>query len=172
MDTRFKNAPLIEHMQDSSESFEVAEFIKDVTKRLERLEERFIKAEGGNDFSYDKAVEERLSGIFREIGLAPNMIGYKYIKTAVKLVVKDETVLSYFTKGIYHEIAARYKTTPTGVERAIRNAIEKLFAKGDYEAMDKYFGNMADVEKGKLTNKGFIAVLADTIIRDCGEPQE
>ena len=40
------------------------------------------------------------------------------------MVIRDTDVINQITKQLYPEIAAKYHTTPSRVERAIRHAIE------------------------------------------------
>ena len=67
------------------------------------------------------------------------------------------------TKVLYPEVAHRFSTTPSRVERAIRHAIEVAWDRGDLETLQKYFGYTVNSAKGKPTNSEFIAMIADRI---------
>ena len=65
------------------------------------------------------------------------------------------------SKGI--EIANKYNTTVSRVERAIRHAIEVSWNRGDWDLMDEIFGHSVDVDKAKPTNSEFIVTVADKL---------
>ena len=68
------------------------------------------------------------------------------------------------TKVLYPEVAKRFSTTPSRVERAIRHAIEVAWDRGDLETLQKYFGYTVSNAKGKPTNSEFIAMIADRLV--------
>lgn len=65
--------------------------------------------------------------------------------------------------AVIHEVARRYSTTPSRVERAVRHAIEVAWDRGDLETLQRYFGYTVSNTKGKPTNSEFIAMIADRI---------
>ncbi len=65
--------------------------------------------------------------------------------------------------ALYPEVAKRFGTTPSRVERAIRHAIEVAWDRGDIEVLQKYFGYTVSNIKGKPTNSEFIAMIADSL---------
>ena len=66
-------------------------------------------------------------------------------------------------KVLYPEVARKFNTTPSRVERAIRHAIEVAWDRGDLETLQRYFGYTVSNTKGKPTNSEFIAMIADRI---------
>ena len=71
--------------------------------------------------------------------------------------------LGSITKVLYPEIAKKFQTTPSRVERAIRHAIEVAWNRGNYETISKLFGYTVHHLKSKPTNSEFIAMIADKI---------
>ena len=63
----------------------------------------------------------------------------------------------------FPEVAKRYATTPSRVERAVRHAIEVAWERGDLDTLQRYFGYTVNSSKGKPTNSEFIAMIADRI---------
>ena len=61
-------------------------------------------------------------------------------------------MVDYFKNRLYPEIAEKYKTTPSRVERAIRHAIEVAWARGQADAVENIFGYTISAAKGKPTN--------------------
>ena len=76
---------------------------------------------------------------------------------AIQLCLNDREYLRNITKGLYGDIASKYNTTPSRVERAIRHGVEVAFDRGDWEYLMSAFGNTAAAKRGKLTNSEFIA---------------
>ena len=72
-------------------------------------------------------------------------------------------MLSAVTKILYPEIAKKYHTTSSRVERAIRHAIEVAWNRGNMDTLDSIFGYTINVGKGKPTNSEFIALIVDKI---------
>ncbi|WFR56418.1 sporulation initiation factor Spo0A C-terminal domain-containing protein [Anaerocolumna sp. AGMB13025] len=106
--------------------------------------------------------DKKIVEILMSLKLPMSNLGFKYIVTAVKMVIADESKLRKITgpDGMYGVIAKEYNSTPSRVERAIRHEIEIAFSMADKEVLKKYFGH----PDGKETNKNFIAVLAYQII--------
>ena len=71
--------------------------------------------------------------------------------------------IHFVTKVLYVEVAKKYKTTTSRVERGIRHAIEVAWERGDLELIEEIFGNTISAEKAKPTNSEFIALIAEDI---------
>ena len=54
--------------------------------------------------------------------------------------VQDMDVINAVTKVLYPDVARKYGTTSSRVERAIRHAIEVAWDRGDLEVLQWYFG--------------------------------
>ncbi|MEI3356094.1 MAG: sporulation initiation factor Spo0A C-terminal domain-containing protein [Clostridia bacterium] len=109
-------------------------------------------------------LEEIVSKLLREIGVAPSLKGYDYLRIAIILTMENkEQYLHNVTKALYPDIAKRKKTTSSRVERAIRHAIETAWSKGNIEKIDKIFSYTISPHKGKPTNSEFIAAIVDDL---------
>ena len=89
----------------------------------------------------------------------------KYIRDGILIIFNNESV-SLVTKEIYPQIALKYETTPSRVERAIRHAIEVSWIRGDINLMEDLFGFSVSCEKSKPTNSEFLTTIADRIKLD------
>lgn len=98
-----------------------------------------------------------------DIGVNPGLSGYDYLCTAIPLAYKDKTYIRQITKKLYPEIAERYGSNTSRVERAIRHAIETTFLNTDIDVLKKYFGNVVNSMSGKVTNTTFIATITEHI---------
>ena len=101
--------------------------------------------------------------VFLTIGIPAHIKGYQYLREAILIAVNDMDVINAVTKVLYPEVARRYNTTPSRVERAVRHAIETAWDRGDLETLQRYFGYTVSNTKGKPTNSEFIAMIADRI---------
>lgn len=106
-------------------------------------------------------LEELVTDIIHEIGVPAHIKGYQYLREAILLTVEDMDIINAVTKVLYPEVARRYGTTPSRVERAIRHAIEVAWDRGDVETLQRFFGYTVSGIKGKPTNSEFIAMIAD-----------
>ena len=108
-------------------------------------------------------LETLVTEFIHELGVPAHIKGYQYIRTAIMMVVENMEMLNYITKQLYPEIAKKYQTTSSRVERAIRHSIEVAWSRGKPQTMDEIFGYTIDTGKGKPTNSEFIAMVADRI---------
>ncbi|MCI6679318.1 MAG: sporulation initiation factor Spo0A C-terminal domain-containing protein, partial [Oscillibacter sp.] len=96
-------------------------------------------------------------------GVPAHIKGYQYLREGIIITVQNMDVINAVTKVLYPEIAKRFGTTASRVERAIRHAIEVAWDRGDIETLQKYFGYTVNSAKGKPTNSEFIAMIADRL---------
>ena len=108
-------------------------------------------------------LEGQVTAIIHEIGVPAHIKGYQYLREAIMIAVEDMDVINAVTKVLYPEVARRFDTTASRVERAIRHAIEVAWDRGDLETLQKYFGYTVNSAKGKPTNSEFIAMIADRL---------
>ena len=104
-----------------------------------------------------------MTEILHQIGVPAHIKGYPYLREAILIAVADMDVINAVTKVLYPEVAKRFNTTASRVERAIRHAIEVAWDRGDLETLQKYFGYTVSNVKGKPTNSEFIAMIADRL---------
>ena len=116
---------------------------------------------------FDKKNQENLealvTNVIHEIGVPAHIKGYQYLRESIMMVVQDIDIINQITKQLYPEIADKYHTTPSRVERAIRHAIEVAWARGKNDAVESIFGYTISASKGKPTNSEFIAMIADKL---------
>ena len=110
-----------------------------------------------------ESLESAVTSIIHEIGVPAHIKGYQYLREAIIMTVENMEVINAVTKILYPEVAKRFGTTASRVERAIRHAIEVAWDRGDLETLQKYFGYTVSNAKGKPTNSEFIAMIADRL---------
>ena len=109
-------------------------------------------------------LETDITKMLHELGIPAHIKGYQYLREAILIAVDDIDVINAVTKVLYPEVAKRFGTTASRVERAIRHAIEVAWDRGDLETLQKYFGYTVSNAKGKPTNSEFIAMIADRLV--------
>lgn len=114
----------------------------------------------------DYELERYITNIMLDIGVPAHLKGYHYLRDAILLSGRDMEVVSSVTKLLYPTIAKRFKTTDQKVERAIRNAIEVSWTRGNVETFEKMFGYSALSGRNRPTNSEYIARIADSIRLD------
>lgn len=111
-------------------------------------------------------LESRISKMLHSLGIPSHIKGYQYIRESIVLIYRNPYIIGGITKELYPEVAEKYKTTSSRVERAIRHAIEVSWNRGDYDYMEELFGHSVDYDRAKPTNSEFIATVADKLRLD------
>ena len=133
----------------------------ELTSLLDQMRRAVNEGEESEDES--QALEREVTAVIHEVGVPAHIKGYQYVREAIVIAVQDMDVINAVTKVLYPEVARRYSTTPSRVERAVRHAIEVAWDRGDLETLQRYFGYTVSNTKGKPTNSEFIAMIADRI---------
>ena len=129
---------------------------------LERMRQIARDGEEDTEDAF-QALQRQVTDVIHEVGVPAHIKGYQYVREAIIIAVQDISVINGVTKILYPEVAKRYNTTPSRVERAVRHAIEVAWDRGDLETLQRYFGYTVSNTKGKPTNSEFIAMIADKI---------
>ncbi|MCR5756021.1 MAG: sporulation initiation factor Spo0A C-terminal domain-containing protein [Acetatifactor sp.] len=114
----------------------------------------------------DYELERYITNIMLDVGVPAHLKGYHYLRDAILLSGRDMEVVSSVTKLLYPTIARRFKTTDQKVERAIRNAIEVSWCRGNVDTFEKMFGYSAVSGRTRPTNSEYIARIADKVRLD------
>ncbi len=114
----------------------------------------------------DCDLEKYITDIMLDVGVPAHLKGYHYLRDAILLTGRNMEVVTSVTKLLYPAIARRFKTTDQKVERAIRNAIEVSWSRGNVETFEKMFGYSAVSGRTRPTNSEYIARIADKVRLD------
>lgn len=106
------------------------------------------------------SIEKKLYHLFKELGIKPNILGYKYSTKAILLAIENPKLLQDIVSGLYTAIANEFGTTTSRVERAIRHAVETVCESGNTEKMKEIFGMHAE----RPTNSAFIAGIVEYLL--------
>jgi len=108
-------------------------------------------------------LDASITSIIHEIGVPAHIKGYLYLREAITMVYNDVELLGSITKVLYPDIAKKFNTTASRVERAIRHAIEVAWSRGNLDSISNLFGYTISNTKAKPTNSEFIAMVADKL---------
>ena len=111
----------------------------------------------------DPGLMEYVTEFMLDMGVPAHLKGYHYLRTAILMAGKDMEVVGSVTKLLYPEIAKLFKITEQKVERAIRNAIEVSWVRGNADTFEDLFGYSFLTGNTRPTNSEYIAQIADRI---------
>ena len=132
------------------------------------LETRVLEATGVINVSKEKCkagneLKISLTKLLHELGVPSHIKGYQYIREGILLLYENPNIIGGITKELYPEIADKFETSVSRVERAIRHAIEVSWNRGNLDLMEEVFGHSVDYDKAKPTNSEFIVTVADKL---------
>ena len=111
----------------------------------------------------DVILEHDVTKILHDIGIPAHIKGYTFLREAIMDVYNNPKYLGQITKCLYPDIAIKYHSSTSRVERAIRHAIEAAWDRGNVECLDNIFGYTISADRAKPTNSEFIALIADKL---------
>jgi len=135
--------------------------LTDLERRI--LELTKVKTETKNIDFYHSNLQISITKILHQLGIPSHIKGYQYIRDGIGIIYERPETIGGITKELYPELAKKYDTTVSRVERAIRHAIEVSWNRGDWDLMEEIFGHSVDIDKAKPTNSEFIVTIADKL---------
>lgn len=136
--------------------------LSDLEKRIKDIVKANEKAGKQIDFSHNN-LQISITKILHELGIPSHIKGYQYIREGIGIIYERPETIGGITKELYPELADKFDTTVSRVERAIRHAIEVSWNRGSWELMEEIFGHSVDIDKAKPTNSEFIVTIADKL---------
>lgn len=134
---------------------------------LKNLEQRVLEATGqidaNNTSIFNQDLKVCVTKLLHELGVPSHIKGYQYIRDSILILYDNPDIIGGITKELYPEIANRFNTSVSRVERAIRHAIEVSWNRGNIDLMEEIFGHSVDYDKAKPTNSEFIVTVADKL---------
>ncbi|MBP3460888.1 MAG: sporulation transcription factor Spo0A [Bacilli bacterium] len=122
--------------------------------------------ENNNSDLYHNNLQISITKVLHELGIPSHIKGYQYIREAIGIIYERPETIGGITKELYPELALKFDTTVSRVERAIRHAIEVSWNRGSWDLMEEIFGHSVDIDKAKPTNSEFIVTIADKLKLD------
>lgn len=91
------------------------------------------------------------------------MKGYQYLREAIMIAVDDMDVINAITKVLYPQVAKKFSTTSSRVERAIRMLSNWHGTEETSKPCRNSSAIPSPTPRGKPTNSEFIALIADKL---------
>lgn len=113
--------------------------------------------EANEESKRSHSIEIIVTDIIHMFGIPAHIKGYRYLREGIMLCLENKRMLDSVTKNLYPTIAECFGASPSGVERAIRHAIEIMWLNGNHNVLANHFGNK------KPTNSELIAYVTDKI---------
>lgn len=135
--------------------------LEDLDKRIKDVMNKNTKNKN-IDFT-NSNLQLSITKVLHELGIPSHIKGYQYIREAIGIIYNRPEIIGGITKELYPELANKFDTTVSRVERAIRHAIEVSWNRGNYYLMEEIFGHSVDIDKAKPTNSEFMVTIADKL---------
>lgn len=142
--------------------------LSDLEEKINYVNSNLGKGESIDLFNNNLQIS--ITKTLHELGVPSHIKGYQYIREGITLVYKRPEIIGGITKELYPEIATRFDSTVSRVERAIRHAIEVSWNRGNWDLMEDIFGHSVDIDKAKPTNSEFIVTIADKLRLEFSKP--
>lgn len=137
----------------------VIEFLRMMKNMILETRHTYIK----NNFQPEsceqksKKLNQMISLQLNELGVSPNLVGYKYLIDAIQLTIKKPS------HNLAASIGVKYKKSDASVERAMQNAINKAWRTSDLENLSKLYSAKISSNKGTPTVMEFVFYYANKI---------
>lgn len=142
------------------------QYIRDITYKTEETDLSQFNVYGANR---QKNIEDEIQNLLLRAGVPANVKGFIYLKEAIQMIYNDMTLTGAITTVIYPEVAEKYVTKPTRVERSIRHAISLAWNNGENIFFEKMFHDTLDVRHYRPTNGQFMFLLAERLRKSTQE---
>ncbi|MGI6650889.1 MAG: sporulation transcription factor Spo0A [Limnochordia bacterium] len=90
-----------------------------------------VALEGAAALDTRTSADQTVLRLLHDMGVPPHYKGFSYLKDAVLMYTDEGYFVGGLTKEIYPALAKKYRTTASGVEAAIRNAIVAAWEHGN-----------------------------------------
>lgn len=107
--------------------------------------------------------DREICEVLRDLGVPAHLKGFAGARVCINIVLEHPDYMDSLVKKVYATAAAELGSSTSRIERAIRHAISYIFEHTDMSVLECYFGRTIGVKTGKVTNKCFIATIADYI---------
>lgn len=162
VETSYNSPEVIRNVSEYGVNYYILKpFLLDDLER--RILDVFKQSETKSINLFHNNLEISITRMLHELGMPSHIKGYQYIRDGIVMIYNNPDIIGGITKELYPDVATRYNTTVSRVERAIRHAIEVSWNRGNWDLMEEIFGHSVDIDKAKPTNSEFIVTIADKL---------
>ena len=162
--TSYNDPKVIREVSESLASYFILKpfDLEDLEYKIKKVVNKEETKKEAIDLKYGN-LQLSITKILHELGIPSHIKGYQYIREGIGIVYNKPETVGGITKELYPELAAKFDTTVSRVERAIRHAIEVSWNRGSWDLMEEIFGHSVDIDRAKPTNSEFIVTIADKL---------
>lgn len=162
--TSYNDPKIIREVSESLASYFILKpfDLADLEYKIKSVSNSEEKKKESIDLKYGN-LQLSITKILHDLGIPSHIKGYQYIREGIGIVYNRPETVGGITKELYPELAQKFDTTVSRVERAIRHAIEVSWNRGSWDLMEEIFGHSVDIDRAKPTNSEFIVTIADKL---------
>ena len=102
-------------------------------------------------------------GLLKALSVPSGLAAWRFLPDMAALCALHPALLHDLRWRLYPLVARRHGMTPAAVERSLRLCVEAAWSRGRLEALERFFGQSVDPERGKPTNREFLQRLAEQL---------
>lgn len=159
LDAESSNGHRLQQMVEQFPEFEIYTIKEEPKTQAARIMSEFVT-------NKSSTLAKRISEIFITVGIPAHIKGYQFLREAIIITISQPELINSITKQLYPQVAKKFVTSASKVERAIRHAIEVGWARGKIENINNIFGVKVYGHNDRPTNGEFIALVADKMLVD------
>lgn len=106
--------------------------------------------------AHEQTAASAVASFLDDLSVDQRLKGRMYADWMLRRLIVSPMLESWPVSQLYHACAQAFSATPAAVERCLRVAVESLFTQGSLTVIERFFGEAADPERGKLTNRAFL----------------
>ena len=95
-------------------------------------------------------------GLLKALSVPGGLGAWSFLPDMAALAALHPALLHDLRWRMYPLTARRHGMTPAAVERSLRLCVEAAWSRGRLEALERFFGQSVDPERGKPTNREFL----------------
>ena len=100
--------------------------------------------------------QDMAAALLRLLGVPRRLRAWCFLPEMIAWTVVHPALLNDLQHGLYPLAAKKHGMTAAGVERSLRLCVEATWTHGSLPALERFFGDCVDPEKGKPTNRAFL----------------
>ena len=102
-------------------------------------------------------------GLLRALSVPPGLGAWRFLPDMAAAAALHPALIRDLRSRLYPLMARRHGMTPAAVERSLRLCVESAWSHGRLEALERFFGQSVDPERGKPTNREFLRRISDQL---------
>lgn len=95
-------------------------------------------------------------GLLKALSVPQGLGAWRFLPDMTALAALHPALLDDLRRRMYPLVARRHGITSAAAERSLRLCVEAAWSRGRLEALERFFGQSVDPERGKPTNREFL----------------